>query len=701
MTGRKLPDALPMQTRAAVLGADSIDTEARTVTLVWTTGATVRRHRWEGWDTVVPFDETLVVTPAAVDLSRMNGGAPVLDSHSTWSTYSQVAVVERAWIEKGEGWATIRFPSAGVDEAADRLFGLVSERIVKNISVGYTINKLRIIEPEKKGEIEQHIVERWTPHEISFVTVPADPKAQVRNAEASAVYPLTIERKEVSLSEAAKTAAEQAETPNTIEQEVRVVDTVVENRAAEPAPVVTERAAPAASQPATDTAAMQRAVDAERKRVAEIRKLGKEAGETDLADAAIDNGDSVDTFRSALLEALMKREAPATGGEPARVGTEHHEKRAKLMQAAIAFRANPVGDAPEGFGEYRGFTLLDFARDALEARGERTRGLSREEIASRALEQRSGVYMSTSDFPIILGNVVNTTLRNAYEAAPQTWRPFTQITTVADFKAVHRAQIGEAPRLEKVNEHGEFKRGKFGEAKESYSIATYGKVIALTRQSIINDDMSAFNRIPRGFGVSVAQLESDLVYAQILGNPKMGDNVDLFHADHNNYVGSTGKVKLSAATAAAGISLGRKMMAKQTGLDKQYVLNITPSFLLAPMEVSAEVEKLLYGSVYAAKKDDVVPQSVRNLTPIFDARLDNGFVNPATGATVSGDADNWYMIASPSLIDSVELAYLEGQQGMFTETRAGFDVDGLEVKVRFDAGAKVIDWRGFHLNVGD
>jgi hypothetical protein len=693
-TTRKLPDALPMQTRAAMVDSDSIDAVARTVTLVWTTGATVRRHRWEGWDTIVPFDETLVVTPSAIDLARMNAGAPVLDSHSTWSTFSQVAVVERAWIERGEGWATIRFPAEGIDAAADRLFGLVSERIVKNISVGYTINKLRIVEPEKKGEIEQHIVERWTPHEISFVTVPADPKAQVRGSEPTALYPLDIEHKEDGLSEAAESAAVQAEPSNdNNQQESRVADTVIENRAA-PAGV-DEAAVRAISDEAVRVGGI-----AERKRAAEIRKLGKEAGEPDLADAAIDNGDTVEAFRSALLEALMKREAPATEST-VKVGTEHHEKRAKLMEAAIEYRANPGMAPPDGVGEYRGYTLLDFAREALENRGEGVRGLSREEIASRALAQRSGAYMTTSDFPIILGNVINTTLRKAYEAAPQTWRPFTRVTSVPDFKSVHRTQLGEAPRLEKVNEHGEFKRGKFSEAKEIYAAASYGKIIALSRQAIINDNMDAFNRIPGQFGVAVAQLESDLVYAQILGNPVMGDGQNLFSAAHSNYVDTTGKVKLSAAGAAAGISLGRKMMAKQTGIDKQFVLNLTPAFLLAPLEVSAEVEKILYGSVYAAKKDDVVPQSVRALTPIFDARLDNGLVNPVSGATILGDADNWYMIANPALIDTVELAYLEGQQGMFTETRAGFDVDGLEVKVRFDAGAKVIDWRGFHMNVGD
>lgn len=188
---RKAPAALPMQVRGHDLNIGSIDEEARTVTLVFTTGAAVRRLRYTGWDTAVPFDEVLVVSERALDLSRMNLGAPVLDSHSRWSTFSQIAVVERAWIEKGEGWATIRFPKAGIDLAADRMFGLVSDKIIKNVSVGYSIDKIRVEEAAKKGEVEKIFVERWTPNEISFVTVPADPGAQVRSSEAT--FPLFIQ----------------------------------------------------------------------------------------------------------------------------------------------------------------------------------------------------------------------------------------------------------------------------------------------------------------------------------------------------------------------------------------------------------------------------------------------------------------------------------------------------------------------------
>lgn len=180
------PDALPMQTRLAPLGA--INVEARTIDVVWTTGATVRRQRWAGWETLVPFDEELVVSDAAIDLTRMQAGAPVLDSHSTWSTDSVRAVVDKVWLAGGEGLATLRFPKAGVRQSSDELFELARDKVIRNISVGYTIDRVRVI--EKAGEVERRIVERWTPYEVSFVTVPADAGAQVRTAAGS--FPVEI-----------------------------------------------------------------------------------------------------------------------------------------------------------------------------------------------------------------------------------------------------------------------------------------------------------------------------------------------------------------------------------------------------------------------------------------------------------------------------------------------------------------------------
>ena len=127
---------LPAMRRTVELAPITANPQTRTVEVVWTTGASARRRHWTGFDTAIDYEEILVVSRDAVDLSRLDAGAPVLDSHSQWTTRAIVGVAERSWTEKGEGRASVRFPKPGVDEAADLLFALVTDGIVRNISVG-------------------------------------------------------------------------------------------------------------------------------------------------------------------------------------------------------------------------------------------------------------------------------------------------------------------------------------------------------------------------------------------------------------------------------------------------------------------------------------------------------------------------------------------------------------------------------------
>jgi phage head maturation protease len=87
------------------------------------------------------------------------------------------------------------------------MFAMVSEKIIRNISVGYIINEMRVIEPEKKGQVEQRIATRWTPYEVSFVTVPADAGAQTRAAADLATYPLVVSRQAMLADDLAAVAA--------------------------------------------------------------------------------------------------------------------------------------------------------------------------------------------------------------------------------------------------------------------------------------------------------------------------------------------------------------------------------------------------------------------------------------------------------------------------------------------------------------
>ncbi|MFG1414045.1 hypothetical protein V5G24_23370 [Xanthobacter sp. VTT E-85241] len=182
--------ALPMQTRAIAVSA--FDVEARTIDLVWTTGARVLRYDWYREE---PYEEELVVSAEAVDLNRLNSGAPLLAAHSQWSLSGILGVVVRAMIEKGEGRATVRFAKAEDDPDADRVFRKVVDGIIRNVSVGYLLRKVERIR-QASGMMLWRVID-WQPYEISFVAVGADAGAGVRSADAP-TYPIVFEDSRMS-----------------------------------------------------------------------------------------------------------------------------------------------------------------------------------------------------------------------------------------------------------------------------------------------------------------------------------------------------------------------------------------------------------------------------------------------------------------------------------------------------------------------
>lgn len=633
---------LPAMRREAELRSASFDPASNTIEVIWTAGSKVRRRNWYDGE----FDEELVVTSAAVDLGRLNSGAPFLNAHAAYSLGDVIGSVVpgSAKIVRGQGVATVLLSSAAAD--AD-IVEKIRAGVIKNISCGYRI--LEVEKTERDGDVPLHRVTKWEVLELSAVPIGADPAAHIR-AEGADLFPATLKPKEAEMAN---------------------------------------------QNPAASAATLE----GERQRASVITELATRAGHADMAAMAIAAGTPVDEFRAALLDRMVEVEHRAHPGGPGMQtvpspyaqpagGSEFDERRARAIENGILHRVDPVAfPIAPGAEIFSTMPLLEVARAAVAARGVHTSTMSRMQIAQAAIEQRSmGGMHSTADFPVILGNVANKVLRAAYEAVPQTFRPLVRVVTVADFKEVSRAQISEAPQFERVNEHGEFHRGSMGEAAEKYAIQTYGKIIGLTRQAIINDDLSAFDRVPRAFGVQAAQLESDLVWSQVLANPAMGDGAALFHADHRNLL-------TSGAIGETTVGEARLKMGLQTGLDGKTLLNLSPEYLIVPKALEVAALKFVT-SITPAKTDDAVPKEIRNLTVIAEPRLDVGI--PRHG--IAGSATNYYFATSPRYVDLIELAYLAGAQGVHTETRVGFDVDGVEIKARIDVGAKTIDWRGISKN---
>ncbi|MCC6389138.1 MAG: peptidase U37 [Bryobacterales bacterium] len=603
--------------------------EDRTATLTWYTGAAVRRFDSRG-----PFEMRFSMESGAVRMGRLaSGSAPLLNSHRDFKVDDVIGVIAKAWIENGQGKATVRF-SKRAD--VDPVWQDVQDGILRNASMGVAIHAIEDVTPQ--GAAMRHVlVTDWEPEEVSLVPIGADPGAGFKFQRATGPQEQKMD---------------EPITTETGEQARVEIDVNAERQAA---------------------------ALAERTRIHEIEKLGRAVNlVAALVSQHVEAGTSVEDFRKLALDELAKRsEATPIRSVTASLTRDEAETRRAGITAALLHRYDPaIFPLKEDLGrDWTGLTLLDLARECLDATGTRTRRMPRHEIAKLAL--------STSDFPNILADVANKTLRQAYEAYPRTFLPFSRRRSAVDFKNINAVQLGEAPSLQKVNEKGEFTHGSIAESKETYKLATYGRIVSITRQVIINDDLSAFTRIPAGFGVAAATLESDTVWGIITSNPNMGDGVALFHASHANLNSGGG-----SALALAGLGSGMAVMAKQKGLDGVTTLNTQARYLAVPVVLQLTAFQLIAANLAPAQSANVVPEYIRALTPIAEPRLD--------GASTTA----WYLFASPDQIDTIEYAYLEGQDGVYIETRQGFDVDGVEIKARLDFGAKAIDWRGMQKNAG-
>lgn len=672
----------PQLTLLAALQPSSINVEARTVEVVFYSGAPMERFDWESGRS---FILTLSLEASAVRLDRLNDGAPLLDAHGSYSVRDQVGVIEEGTAKVGrKATATVRFSKRADVEP---IWQDVRDGIIRNVSVGARIYKYEQTEPTESKPMKR-LATDWEPFEISLVPIGADPGAHVRAADnapknrciavlcaAQEDRPMNPTTAAADNSQGTGTATDHPEQPNPTNVQATAGDPGAPTGDPQPGPVV-------------DTAAAAGTV-AERNRVDRIMTSVFAVGlPVELAQDLIRRGLTIEAAQAVVIEEVSRRGGPTAGPQPgrtgARIGVDQHDHVRAGITSALLNRVAPQFFELDATGRlYRGRSVLQLAEYFLQSLGVRTTHMSRGELFAAAFELKAAGLHTTSDFPNILGDVANKTLRRAYDEAPQTFGVLITRKELVDFKPVRRTQVSEAPELRQVLEHGEIEHGSMGDAKEQYQLATYARQFGLSRQAIINDDTNAFGSLALQFGRMARQKESDLVWAQITGNPTMGDGVALFHASHGNISGSAGAIAIDT------IGVGRTKMRQQKGLvvagETPPPLNLTPLYLIVPTALETVADQFVSTALLAAQASNVNPFGGK-LTVIAEPRLDDA------------SASVWYLAASTTQVDMIELGFLSGQMGPAVTSRFGWDVDGLEVKVVHDVTAKVIDHRGFFRN---
>lgn len=649
---RRQPQAGGRGERTANFVPGSYNAATHSVDAVLSAGTAVRRYY---------FTEELEISTSAIDLGRVERGlCPLLDAHNQYSASGVGGNVSNVRIENGELVGTFTF---GETELGQLLEGMVARGELRGVSIGYRVTTWVITRTEDDGH-ETWRATAWELLEASLVPVPADPNAGIRSAPGNAL-PGSSQEEEDMRRNLPGGAAAAAPAP--------VIAPVVVP------PVEAERAAP--MPPAAPVATVTRFTAGTALAFVDQARAFGDAMATRANELVAQNEAgqvSIEAARAQIMTEAAEAQRAAVGQRggpsPATIPDAQFAARATAMQGALLHMANPARyQLDEAARAFAGRSLRTLARTHLEACGVRTDMMGDVEVAQQVLRRSAGMQ-STSDFPAILGNTVGRTMRDAYSLAPRTYQAFSRRTTASDFRLMTRIALSDAPALEQVNEGEEYTFGTMGDEAVSYKVLKYGKRMAITWETIINDDLNAFSRIPTAIGSRAALLENEIIYGFLINNPTMTDGYALFSSQHGNLASPGADIDLT--TLGAGRIAMRTQKAPQGGK-----MNIVPTQLIAGPLMEEKANQYTSANFVAATSATINPEYNRSLSVTIDSQIED---------------NRWFLSGDPAANDTIEHSYLLGQEGLMIDQKLGWEVDGVEIKARLVFGGSPIDYRALY-----
>jgi hypothetical protein len=608
----------------------SYDKKQRTVEAILTTNEAVKVFDWSYGEIV---EERLV--PGGMILPE-TGKLPLLDAHQR-STYRNVIGHCRDIKVHGDKVTGKLYFSD--DQEGRAVEKKILDGHLDSVSIGYEVQESKSIvagESYVSGGVEYEgpvrITTKWKMFEVSAVPIGADSKAKIRSQY--------------------------------MDTDQNTQDGVNLNR-----PV--------------DKIETKDEILKERERCEGILRACRISNLHDFGQGLISKGIPLERAMDLIFQE-MERINPPLGAGRIEWGIDDATKRTEAMVDGLVIRAGyKLDKTAPGAENFRNLSLVDMAKTWLEENTRmNTRNLTPSQAINKAMLTRTH---TTSDFPHLLENVGNKMLLKAYENAPASFKEWTTEAEARDFKELSRANISEAEDLEVVGEAAEYKYSSFGEVKEVYKIRKHGRLFKISWESLVNDDLGAFDRIARSFVGSARRGLNAAVYSILVDNDDMADGIALFHEDHGNLAGT------GTALLIDNLSAARKAMRTQKGMKSDYPLNIEPKHLIVPASLETAADQIIntMTGLEATQGAGAHNPFYQKLNVVVDPFLDQH-------SEVA-----WYLAGNQNVADTVEVAYLDGQRTPYIDEDWDFTSDAWNFKIRFCWGVKALDYRALYKNPGN
>ena len=412
----------------------------------------------------------------------------------------------------------------------------------------------------------------------------------------------------------------------------------------------------------TDTATVEAAQTAERDRVASVIAACK--GHEDIMAQAVKEGWTAEKAELACLKAekaeaeKAKKQAEIEASRPSapaiidlKASAPHDAKTVTAAACMGASMSDSVVEASFKDVDLDAAHDLRITRlsDIFAAFGFTYR-LGNDDSMKRALK----AAFSNADIPNVLSNVARKFVLAGFGAVGEQWREIAKPRAVTDFKAVKGVRLVMGGLLKKLNKGGELQHVDLSDDARTIQAATKGSIVGITREDLINDDLTVLAEIPERFG----QMAGRTINKDVFGS------LSTTGSDYG--ANTTGALNLANLAAAYALAMAiRDGEGNPIGALPDKIL-CSPSNYLTAKNIYQSEE--ITGASSKEGKSNVL----------------RGVLQPVTSPYLSGTA-YWIFNSAFPLVD---VAFLNGVQTPTVETAdADFNQLGIQMRCYYDYGA--------------
>lgn len=318
------------------------------------------------------------------------------------------------------------------------------------------------------------------------------------------------------------------------------------------------------------------------------------------------------------------------------------------------------------------------------------------------LQEAVGVASGFTNWSTILGTSIHRIMLMIYNEGPyREWeRIVSGIDISSDLKEISYSRLGGYPGIPVVAEGAQYTNTPDPtEVSPKLNFKKFGRHAAMTLEAIINDDMRALQRIPRELALA-SQFQ---IYKEVFGILTANATYNWIGANNNNLFHTSQANNGTAALTADSLEVGVKAMRLQSNAGTARPLATYPKMLLVPTSLDDTSWSLVNSGVAVVTgKDATQPNIFKSKYNLEQMVIDYfDFTSTITGYTNTADSNNWFLVADPSMIETIRVALHPAREPEFfmqDEPTVGdvFNKDQLTYKVRFFYGATPVDYRGLY-----